>query len=161
VYVYLPPKEKATGAAMVIAPGGGHEFLAIDHEGARHRARGLNSIGVAGFVLKYRLAKTPDANYKVEVHSLQDAQRAIRLIRTRSQEWGVKLDKVGIMGFSAGGEVTLLAATRFDAGSDSAADPIDRQKSRPDFAVLVYPGFSAGYGGGAEGHAADVHDQRL
>jgi len=137
--VYLPPREKATGAAVVICPGGGHRVLAIDHEG-HEVARWLNSIGVAGFVLKYRLARTEGAGYKVEVHALQDAQRAIRLVRSRAGEWGIDPKRVGMMGFSAGGELTALAGTRFEPGSEGASDPIDRLSSRPDFLVLVYPG---------------------
>jgi endo-1,4-beta-xylanase len=137
--VYLPPRDKATGAAVVICPGGGHRVLAIDHEGYEV-ARWLNSIGVAGFVLKYRLARTEGAGYKVDVHALQDAQRAIRLVRSRAGEWGIDPKRVGLMGFSAGGEVTALAGTRFDTGSEGASDPIDRLSCRPDFLVLVYPG---------------------
>jgi len=138
--VCLPPKEKATGAAVVICPGGGHRMLAIEHEGY-DIARWLNSIGVAGFVLKYRLAKADGSKYKVEVHALDDARRAVRLVRSRAGEWGVDPARVGMMGFSAGGEVTALAGTRFDPGSESAADPVDRLSSRPDFLILAYPGF--------------------
>lgn len=137
--VYLPPRDKANGAAVIICPGGGHRVLAIDHEG-HEVARWLNSIGVAGFVLKYRLARTEGAGYKVEVHALQDAQRAIRLVRSRAGEWGIDPNRVGLMGFSAGGEVTALAGTRFDTGSEGASDPVDRLSSRPDFLVLVYSG---------------------
>lgn len=137
--VYLPPRDKATGAAVVICPGGGHRVLAIDHEG-HEVARWLNSIGVAGFVLKYRLARAEGSSYKVDVHALADAQRAIRLVRNRAGEWGIDPKRVGLMGFSAGGEVTALAGTRFDTGSEGASDPVDRLNSRPDFLVMVYPG---------------------
>jgi acetyl esterase/lipase len=140
--VYLPAREKATGAAMVIAPGGGHAFLNFDREGM-NVADYLNSIGVAGFVLKYRLAREAGSTYKIDVHALGDAQRAIRLIRSRAEEWHVNPTRVGIMGFSAGGEVAALAATRFDAGKPDAADPIDRFSSRPDFDALIYPGIRA------------------
>jgi len=142
VTVFLPAPEKATGAAIVIAPGGGHQFLNFDQEGT-YVADYLNSIGVAGFVLKYRLAREPGSTYKVDVDALGDAQRAIRLTRSRAEEWHVNLTRVGIMGFSAGGEVTALAATHFDAGKPDAADPIDRQSSRPDFDALIYPGVRA------------------
>src|SRR5579872_3144247 len=142
ITVFLPPRETATGAAMVIAPGGGHQFLNFDQEGT-YVAQYLNSIGVAGFVLKYRLAREPESTYKVEVDALGDAQRAIRLIRSRAEEWHVNPARVGIMGFSAGGEVAALAATRFDAGKPDAADPIDRLSSRPDFDALIYPGIRA------------------
>src|SRR5260370_6451833 len=142
ITVYLPPREKATGAALVIAPGGGQRFLNSDQEGS-YVAEYLNSIGVAGFVLKYRLAREPGSTYKIEEHALGDAQRAIRLIRSRAEEWRVNPARVGIMGFSAGGEVAALAATRFDAGKPDAADPIDRLSSRPDFDALIYPGIRA------------------
>lgn len=140
--VYLPPPDKATGAAMIIAPGGGHRFLNFDQEGT-FVAEYLNSIGVAGFVLKYRLAQEPGSTYKVDDHALADAQRAIRLIRSRAEEWRVNPARVGIMGFSAGGEVAVLAATRFDAGKPDAADAIERMSSRPDFDALIYPGVRA------------------
>lgn len=140
--VYLPPADKATGAAMIIAPGGGHQFLNFDQEGT-YVAEYLNSIGVAGFVLKYRLAREAGSTYKIEEHALADAQRAIRLIRSRSAEWHVNPARVGIMGFSAGGEVAALAATRFDAGQPDAADAIERMSSRPDFDALIYPGIRA------------------
>ena len=140
--VFLPPRETATGAAMVIAPGGGHQFLNFDQEGT-YVAEYLNSIGVAGFVLKYRLAREPGSTYKIEEHALADAQRAIRLIRSRAEEWHVNPARVGIMGFSAGGEVAALASTRFDAGKADSADAIDRLSSRPDFDALIYPGIRA------------------
>jgi endo-1,4-beta-xylanase len=144
ILVYLPPKEKATGAAIVIAPGGGHQFLAMDVEGYEI-VDWLNSHGIAGFILKYRLArdmsKDPKANYTVIGNALPDAQRAMRLVRSRAAEWGVDPHRVGFMGFSAGGEVAALMETRFDAGNPSAADPIDRLSSRPDFSLIVYPGF--------------------
>lgn len=141
-YVFTPPKEKATGAAVVVIPGGGHSGVCVDHEGTEI-ARWLNSVGIAAFVLKYRLAKTPNYNYKVEGESLQDVQRNIRLVRHRASEWGVDPKRVGVMGFSAGGELSYLAATRYDEGKPDAADPIDRLSSRPDFAAIVYAGRQA------------------
>jgi acetyl esterase/lipase len=142
ITVFLPAREIATGAAIVIAPGGGHQFLNFDQEGT-YVAEYLNSIGVAGFVLKYRLAREPGSTYKIEEHALADAQRAIRLIRSRAEEWHVNPARVGIMGFSAGGEVTALASTRFDAGKTEVTDAIDRLSSRPDFDALIYPGINA------------------
>lgn len=139
VTVYVPPRDKANGAAVVICPGGGHRILAIDHEGYEV-AQWLNSIGVAGIVLKYRLANTPDAGYKVDVHALADARRAVRLVRSHAEEWGIDPGRVGLMGFSAGGELTAIASTRFEGASSGASDPIDRLSSRPDFQVLIYPG---------------------
>lgn len=140
--VYLPPKEKATGAAMIVAPGGGHRFLSIDTEGT-NVAEWLNSIGVAAFVLKYRLAREEGSPYKVEVDAYADAQRSIRMIRARASEWNVDPARVGFMGFSAGGEIAVLASTKFDAGKPDAADAIERQSSRPDFQILIYPGIQA------------------
>jgi endo-1,4-beta-xylanase len=145
--VYLPPKEKATGCAVIVAPGGGHRNLAIQHEGY-NVGEWLASHGVAAFVLKYRLARdeaTPQGTpqpYTIEGTALSDAQRAIRIVRLRAAEWNVNPAAVGIIGFSAGGEVAALAAMRPEAGKADAADPIDRQNARPDFQGLIYPGQS-------------------
>ena len=140
ILVYLPPKDKATGTGVVVYPGGGHRLLAMDVEGYEI-ADWLNKQGIAAFVLKYRLAQTPGAHYTVEGTSFSDAQRAIRLVRSRAKEWGVGNGRLGVMGFSAGGALAAMAETRFDAGNAEAADPVDRFGSRPDFSVLVYPGF--------------------
>ena len=140
--VYLPPKQKATGTAVIIAPGGGHAFLAIDIEGY-NVARYLNSIGVAGFVLKYRLAREQGSKYKVDVDALADARRAVRLVRSRAEEWHVNPNRVAIMGFSAGGEVAALASTRFEPANPAAADPVEKFSSRPDYQILIYPGIRA------------------
>jgi endo-1,4-beta-xylanase len=140
--VYLPPKEKANGAAMIIAPGGGHQFLSIDLEG-HEVAKWMNNMGVAGIILKYRLARSPDSPYKVEEHALADGLRAVRMVRAHAKEWGIDPARIGFMGFSAGGEVASLVETRFDKGNGSAADPVERESSRPDFAVLAYPGTRA------------------
>ena len=122
-----------TGTGVVVAPGGGYGALAMDHEG-RQVAAYFNAMGVAAFVLKYRLG--PKYRHPVE---LGDAQRALRLVRTRAQEFGVNAARIGLMGFSAGGHLAATAGTRFDAGNPSAADPIDRASSRPDFLILGYP----------------------
>ena len=143
IYVFLPPKDEASGMAMVVAPGGGHSQLVIDKEGWEI-ADFLNRNGIAAFVLKYRLARAPGSHYTVEGNALADAARAMRTVRSRAAEWGVDPARIGIMGFSAGGEVAALMETRFDAGNASAADPIDRASSRPDFAVVVYPGYRPG-----------------
>jgi endo-1,4-beta-xylanase len=140
--VYLPPKGKATGAAMIVAPGGGHRFLSIDTEGT-NVAEWLSSIGIAAFVLKYRLAREEGSPYKVEVHPYADGQRAVRMIRARGAEWGVNPSKIGFMGFSAGGEVAVMVSTKYDAGNAEAADPIERQSSKPDYQILIYPGIRA------------------
>jgi acetyl esterase/lipase len=138
VGVILPSKETATGAAVVIAPGGGHSELWADHEGL-NVAHWLADHGVAGVVLKYRLAREKGSTYRIEVESLADMQRAIRTVRSRAAEWNINPDRIGLMGFSAGGEIAALAATRFDAGSLDAGDPIDRLSSKPAFQALLYP----------------------
>jgi len=143
VYAFLPAKEKANGVAVVVAPGGGHSQLVIDKEGWQI-ADWLNQNGIAAFVLKYRLARAKDSHYTVEGHALPDAARAVRLVRSHAKEWGVDPARIGFMGFSAGGEVAALIETRFDAGNDGSGDPIERVSSRPDFAVVVYPGFRPG-----------------
>src|SRR5271156_5538378 len=139
ITVYLPPKDTATGAAVVIAPGGSHVELWVDHEGYAV-AQWLSEHGVAGFVLKYRLAHEAGSSYTVAGDSVPDMQRAIRVVRSRAAEWGVDPERVGVMGFSAGGDVAARAATQFDAGNPAAADPIDRQGSKPAFQALIYPG---------------------
>lgn len=131
--IYLPAEDKATGAGVVICPGGGYGALATDHEG-HQVARWFNSIGVAGFVLKYRLG--PRYRHPAP---LQDAQRAIRYVRANAQKLGVDPNRLGIMGFSAGGHLASTAATHFDEGERSSDDPIQQQSSRPDFAILAYP----------------------
>lgn len=131
--VYLPEKDQATGAAVVVCPGGGYGALAKDHEGLQV-ARWLNSLGVAAVVLEYRLA--PRYRHPAP---LQDAQRALRTVRANAATWGIDPKRVGILGFSAGGHLASTAATQFDAGQSEAKDPIDRQSCRPDFAILAYP----------------------
>jgi endo-1,4-beta-xylanase len=138
---YLPPTDKATGAAVVIAPGGGHRELWVDHEG-HHLARWLGARGIAAFVLKYRLAREANSIYKIDEHALADTQRAIRLVRSRAQEWGVNPARVGVLGFSAGGELAALSSMRYDTGNKEAADAVEREPSRPDFQALIYPGSS-------------------
>jgi len=130
---YVMPAGRGTGSAVVVCPGGGYRNLAMDHEGDQI-AKWLNSLGVSAFVLKYRLG--PKYHHPVE---LGDAQRAIRTVRAKAAEYRVATDRIGIMGFSAGGHLASTAGTHFDAGDASAADPIDRVSSRPDFLVLGYP----------------------
>lgn len=130
--IYLPPAEKATGTGIVVCPGGGYGALALGHEG-KDVADWLNANGIAAFVLKYRIAPY---RHPVPMH---DAQRAMRIARTRAKEWNVNPERIGILGFSAGGHLASTVATHFDAGDSSAADPIDRASCRPDFAVLIYP----------------------
>jgi acetyl esterase/lipase len=132
--VYLPEKETATGTAVCICPGGGYGHLAMDHEG-HQIAQWFNAMGVAGFIVDYRHRRKGYGHPA----PLQDAQRAIRTVRARAQEWGVEPDRIGVMGFSAGGHLASTAATHFDAGNPDAEDPIERGSSRPDFAILCYP----------------------
>ena len=138
VTVYLPAKEKASGAAVVIAPGGGYRELWMSHEGY-NVAKWLGEKGIAAFILKYRLARDTNSTYITEKESLADIQRAIRLVRNRSKEWNVDTAKIGVMGFSAGGEVAALSAMRFDYGNPNATDAVDRESSRPAFQALIYP----------------------
>src|ERR1700733_9654 len=135
---YLPPAGTSTGAAIVVAPGGGHRELWMDHEGYAV-AEWFSSHGVAAFVLKYRLARDTNSKYTVEGTELADRQRAIRTVRSRSKEWGVDPARIGVMGFSAGGELAALASTRYDAGLPSSEDPVERWSSKPDFQALLYP----------------------
>jgi acetyl esterase/lipase len=138
ILVYLPGKDVATGAAVIVAPGGGHAELWMDHEGYAV-AEWLSSHGVAAFVLKYRLAREKGSSYTIEGTELADMQRAIRTVRSRSQEWGIDPARIGVMGFSAGGELAALASTRYDEGQPSSDDPVERSSSRPNFQALLYP----------------------
>ncbi len=141
IEVHLPPPERATGAAIIIAPGGGHRQLVWGSEGT-DLLPWLHEMGVAAFILKYRLAQTPNYKYTVEGEALQDTQRAVRIVRHRAKEWGVNPTRIGILGFSAGGALAALADIRFDRGKLDAADPIERESCRPDFVGLVYPGWA-------------------
>ncbi|WDI42283.1 alpha/beta hydrolase [Bremerella sp. P1] len=131
---YLPASEINTGCAVVVFPGGGYGHLAVGHEGV-DIANFWNDLGVAAFVLEYRHS---GRGYKHPI-PLQDAQRAIRTVRARAEEYGVNPSRIGIQGFSAGGHLASSAATHFDAGNPEAKDPIDRVSCRPDFAILCYP----------------------
>jgi dienelactone hydrolase len=124
---------------VVIAPGGGHRELVFNAEGA-DAAKYLQSIGVAAFALKYRLGREEGTPYNIETHARQDGQRAMRLVRSRAAEWGIDPNRIGMMGFSAGGETLWLTAFTETAGDPNAADPIDRVSARPDWIVAVYPG---------------------
>lgn len=132
LYVYAPEKEKNTGLAVIICPGGGYSLLAMKHEGEWF-ARWLADRGITGIVLKYRLP-----NHHPQV-PLSDASRAIRWVRGKADSWGIRPDRIGIAGFSAGGHLASTVGTHFDAGDPSAADPTDRLSSRPDFMLLFYP----------------------
>ncbi len=135
--VYLPDAEKATGAAVVICPGGGYWLLAIQHEG-HDVARWFNAIGVAGIVLKNRLPTSDNITDKSEV-ALADALRAIRMVRHRANDWKIDPAKIGVMGFSAGGHLASTAGTHYDDGIATDPDPVQQVSSRPDFMILMYP----------------------
>jgi len=138
ITAFLPPKEKATGAAVVVAPGGGFRELVFNNEG-KQAAEFLNSIGVAAFALKYRLPNEEKSPYTFN-QVRQDAYRAMRLVRSRAQEWNIDPNRVGMLGFSAGGAVITMIAYAPGDGDPAATDPIDRLNGRPDFQMLVYPG---------------------
>ena len=135
--VYLPPAEKATGAAVVICPGGGYSGVAIDREG-HDVARWLNSICVAGIVLKYRMPRPAETVGQVP-WPLQDARQAIRITRQNAEEWKLDPARIGIMGFSAGGHLASTVGTHLDEGQSKSADPLARLSARPDFMILIYP----------------------
>jgi len=136
---FLPAPGRATGAAVIVCPGGGHRFLAMEHEGYAV-GKWLSEHGVATFVLEYRLAQAPGSAYRSNVHALMDAQRAIRTVRSRVKEWNADPGRVGIIGFSAGGEVAAMAATRYENPVKGTSDAIDALDCRPDFQALLYPG---------------------
>jgi acetyl esterase/lipase len=131
--VYMPPSTAGPMTAVIVAPGGSYMALGVNKEG-RLPAGYLNSLGIAAFVLRYRLG--PRYHHPIE---LGDAQRALRVVRSRAAEWHIAPDRIGIMGFSAGGHLASSASTHADAGKADAADPIDRFNSRPDFTILAYP----------------------
>jgi endo-1,4-beta-xylanase len=139
ITVFLPPESKTTGAAVVIAPGGGHRELWVKHEG-ENVAQWLAERGIAAVVLRYRLAREKDSPYKLDVVAREDGQRAVRLVRSKAKEWGIDPARVGMMGFSAGGELTSMVCRNPSKGDPKAADPIDRESAIPAFNALVYSG---------------------
>lgn len=131
--IYAVPEDRVSGSAVVVLPGGGYRNLAIDHEGEQI-ARWWNSLGVSAFVLRYRLG--PKYNHPVE---LGDAQRAMRWVRSKAGAYGFRADRIGVMGFSAGGHLASSVATLYDEQTSEPQDALDRVSARPDFAVLAYP----------------------
>nr|WKN38812.1 alpha/beta hydrolase [Tunicatimonas sp. TK19036] len=131
---YPAPAHMATGAAVVVCPGGGYNHLAMDHEG-HQIAQWLNSFGVSAYILTYRLGSN---GYKHPIQ-MNDGKRAIRTVRANAAEWGIDPNRIGVLGFSAGGHMASTLGTHFDAGDASASDPVDKTSSRPDFMVLLYP----------------------
>lgn len=142
ITVCLPEKPNAAHAALLVIPGGGHREIWIDHEGF-NIAHALNAKGYAVFILKYRLAREDGSNYSVEEHALADAQRAMQLIRSRANEWSVDPSNIGVMGFSAGGELAALTASHVKAANSVSGDAVERVSSRPAFQALIYPGNAA------------------
>ncbi len=133
ITLFAPSSNHDPATAVIVFPGGSYAHLASNHEG-RQIANWLNSLGIVAFVVKYRLG--PRYHHPVE---LGDAQRAIRFVRARAAEFGVRPDKIGVIGFSAGGHLVSTAETHFDAGNPAATDTVERVSSRPDFAILAYP----------------------
>ena len=139
ITVFPAPKEKANGAAILICPGGGHRELVYKAEGV-DPAQYLNNLGVTCFVLKYRLARETNSPYSLQIHPRQDAQRAMRLIRSRAAEWNLDTNRIGVVGFSAGAETEAMLVYSPTDGDPNAADPIDRMNCRTDFQIVIYPG---------------------
>ena len=141
ITVHRPTKEKETGTAMLICPGGGYWNLYWQLEG-EEVAAWLNSFGVTGIILKYRVPRGPDEPPREPARRpLEDAQRAVSLVRGKASEWGIDPSRIGIIGFSAGGHLAIATATRFENRTYDAVDEFDKISCRPDFAVLVYPGY--------------------
>lgn len=139
--IFRPAKEIDTGVSVVIAPGGGYNILAWDLEG-EEVATWLNKLGITGIVLKYRVPRRPGTpNNEAPPQAQHDAQRAISLVRAKAKEWGLKPDRIGMLGFSAGGHLTAWTSTNFDRRSYEGVDASDRESCRPDFTVLIYPAY--------------------
>jgi acetyl esterase/lipase len=135
--VYLPTKQSATGQAVVVCPGGGYMGLAYDWEG-KDIAKWLNGNGIAAVVLKYRLPSAFKDSLR-HMYALEDAQRAMRLTRQHAPEWNISADRIGVLGFSAGGHLAAMLGTSYEARGPHKADAIDTISARPDFMILMYP----------------------
>lgn len=140
---YFPKTDNNTGLAVIIAPGGGHSKLCVGHEG-HALAEWFRDHGIAAFVFKYRLARDPDSNgtYTIQDHAMVDTRRAIRFVRHHAKDWHIQPNRIGILGFSAGGELAAFSAMKNDPGNPQATDTIEHASSRPDFQALIYPGTS-------------------
>jgi acetyl esterase/lipase len=139
ITVFPAPKDKANGAAVIIVPGGGHRQLGFGGEGVEP-AKLMNDLGVTAFVLKHRLPREEGSPYSLDVHPRQDIQRAMRVVRSRAAEWNLDPKRIGVMGFSAGGETVAMLVYSPTEGDPKAADPIDRMNCRADFQISIYPG---------------------
>ncbi len=154
IKVFRPAKDKDTGAAVVVAPGGAYSVLAWDLEG-EEVAKWLNTLGVTGIVLKYRVPRRPGEDKdKPPVGPLQDAQRALSLVRSKAKEWDIDPKRIGLLGFSAGGHLAASAATNYDKRAYDAVDDVDKVGCRPDFLVLIYPAYLTAKSG--EGLAPEI-----
>ena len=145
ITVYAPPKDKANGTAVIVAPGGGYSILAIEHEGTQV-CEWLNSLGVTGVLLKYRVPKRP-MQMPENLAALQDAQRAVTLVRSRAAEWNINPDRVGLLGFSAGGNLTACGALTTKRMYDKVDAADEKFSHVPNFALLVYPAYLVDKGG--------------
>jgi acetyl esterase/lipase len=139
ITVFFPPAAIANGTAVVICPGGGFRLLVFKSEGI-DPAKFLNKLGITAIILKYRLPREPNSPYSLDKQPLEDASRAMRLVRSHAQEWKIDTGRLGMWGFSAGGEVVDVIAFNNGKGNPAASDPIDRLNARPDFIIQVYPG---------------------
>jgi acetyl esterase/lipase len=139
ITVFFPPPEIAKGTAVLICPGGGFRLLVFKAEGV-DPAKFLNKLGITAIILKYRLPREPNSPYSLDVQPAEDANRAIRLVRSHAQEWKIDTSRLGMLGFSAGGEVVDAIAYNSGEGNPQAADPIDRLNGKPDFIIQIYPG---------------------
>jgi acetyl esterase/lipase len=136
--VFVPPRDKANGSAVIVIAGGGHRELVFDPEGVEP-AQYLASLGVTAFALKYRLFREPGSKYSFD-NTAEDIRRAMRTVRARAAEWQIDPDRIGVMGWSAGGEVAALVAYSREGGDPAANDPVERVGPRPNFQILIYPG---------------------
>jgi len=139
ITIFFPPPEIANGTAVLICPGGGFRLLVFKSEGL-DPAKYLNKLGITAIILKYRLPREPNSPYSLEKQPAEDAYRAMRLVRSHAPEWKIDTNRLGMLGFSAGGEVVDVIAFGSGKGNSQAADPVDRMNGRPDFIMQVYPG---------------------
>ena len=139
ITVFFPPPELANGTAVVICPGGGFRLLVFKAEGI-DPAKFLNKLGITAIVLKYRLPRETNSPYSLDRQPAEDAYRALRLVRSHAREWKIDTSRVGMFGFSAGGEVVDVISFKNGLGDPQAVDPVDRLNGQPDFIIQVYPG---------------------
>ena len=139
VTVFFPPAGIANGTAVLICPGGGFRLLVFKAEGL-DPAKFLNKLGITAIILKYRLPREPNSPYTLDVQPAEDAYRAMRLVRSHAKEWKIDVNRLGMLGFSAGGEVVDAIAYKTGEGNPNASDPVDRLNGRPDFIIQIYPG---------------------